>query len=167
MSAVAKKTAKSENHDQRIAELLDNTNWADDFAWTDLKMLSKYIHLEQFLDASEIFKEGSLDRSMGVLIEGKINIIKGNCRDGKKEILAVLNPPQTFGEMSLLDHEPRSATAVAAGKTLVLFMTHGDFEKLLDEQPALGCKVLLMLSRMMSRRLRKASGRLLEYLNQT
>jgi voltage-gated potassium channel len=58
-----------------------------------------------------------------------------------------IGPGEFFGEMSLLDGEPRSATAVADTSTRLLVIHRGDFWRLLKEVPALTEVILVTLSR--------------------
>jgi len=75
-------------------------------------------------------------------------------RDGKS--LATLNPGEFFGEMSLLDSAPRSATIKAVAHTECLMLSSWDFKRLLQDHPSIAIKLLEVLSR----RLRVADERL-------
>ncbi len=152
--------------EKKIAELLDETQWADELSWSELRVLSEYIHPYWARKGAMIFSEGTVDRSMGILVKGEINITKTDGIHDRQNVIATLKPPQTFGEMSLIDSEPRSATAVAAGNALILFVSKDSFERLAKEQPALAYKVVWKIARLMSQRLRKTSGQLVEYLDQ-
>ena len=60
--------------------------------------------------------------------------------------------------MSLIDEEPRSAAAVAAEDTLLLILTQESFAQILHTYHALGVKLLMKITRMVSQRLRSTSG---------
>jgi CRP/FNR family cyclic AMP-dependent transcriptional regulator len=76
--------------------------------------------------------------------------------EGKEIILSVLGPGDFFGEMSLLDNEPRSATVIATEPLEVVTIWRSDFLQILNENFSITRKVLAELSR----RLRTASGRI-------
>ncbi len=76
--------------------------------------------------------------------------------EGKEIILSVLGPGDFFGEMALLDNEPRSATVIATEPLEVVTIWRGDFLQILSENFSICRKVLAELSR----RLRMASGRI-------
>ncbi len=76
--------------------------------------------------------------------------------EGKEIILSMLGPGDFFGEMSLVDDEPRSATVIATEALEVLTIWRSDFLQLLNENFSMTKKVLAELSR----RLRNASNRI-------
>ncbi|HKO56715.1 MAG TPA: Crp/Fnr family transcriptional regulator [Thermoanaerobaculia bacterium] len=76
--------------------------------------------------------------------------------EGKEIILSMLGPGDFFGEMALLDDEPRSATVIATEPLEVVTIWRSDFLSLLSENFGLTKKVLAELSR----RLRTASNRI-------
>jgi CRP/FNR family transcriptional regulator, cyclic AMP receptor protein len=76
--------------------------------------------------------------------------------EGKEIILSMLGPGDFFGEMSLLDDEPRSATVIATEALEVVTIWRTDFLQILSENFAITKKVLAELSK----RLRNASNRI-------
>ena len=94
-------------------------------------------------------EQGSVGRHFMVIVEGQVEVT----RDGTQ--IAVLGPGEFFGEMSLLDGEPRTATAVTLGPTHVLMLTTADFNSVLESMPSVDRKLLTVLAR----RLRDIEGR--------
>ncbi len=76
--------------------------------------------------------------------------------EGKEIILSMLGPGDFFGEMALLDNEPRSATVVATEALEIVTIWRNDFLQILSENFSITKKVLAELSR----RLRNASNRI-------
>jgi CRP-like cAMP-binding protein len=76
--------------------------------------------------------------------------------EGKEIILSMLGPGDFFGEMALLDDEPRSATVIATEPLEVVTIWRSDFLQILSENFTIAKKVLAELSR----RLRNASNRI-------
>ena len=76
--------------------------------------------------------------------------------EGKEIILSLLGPGDFFGEMALLDNEPRSATVVATEPLELVTIWRSDFLQILSENFSITQKVLAELSR----RLRSASSRI-------
>ena len=76
--------------------------------------------------------------------------------EGKEIILSMLGPGDFFGEMALLDDEPRSATVIATEPLEVVTIFRNDFLAILNENFPITRKVLAELSR----RLRSASNRI-------
>ena len=95
-----------------------------------------------------IFKKGTVGRKMYVILNGKINIVD----EGK--LFATLTTGETFGEMALLSHEPRSAPAVAEESSSLFALTLRTFEELLTKRIAV--RLLSNISRTLCERLRNA-----------
>ena len=76
--------------------------------------------------------------------------------EGKEIILTMFGPGEFFGEMALLDDEPRSATVVATEPLDVVTIWRSDFLQILQENFSIAKKILAELSR----RLRKMSNRI-------
>ena len=76
--------------------------------------------------------------------------------EGKEIILSLMGPGDFFGEMALLDDEPRSATVVATEALELVTIWRSDFLQILQENFSITKKVLVELSR----RLRTASNRI-------
>ena len=111
--------------------------------------------LEPILRAA---KDMSVDADKRILEQGDRGvgfhlILEGTCRVlvGDDEV-ASLGPGDYFGEMSLVDGGPRSATVVAETPVRTLSLTSWTFLPLLDENPSIARKLLVE----MSRRLRAA-----------
>lgn len=90
-------------------------------------------------------------RHLYVIVAGAADVV----RDGR--IIANLGPGDHFGEMSLLDGGPRSATVVTTAPSTLLVITAGPFRSLLEENPS----VALALLKALSLRLRAADAALL------
>ncbi|MNK76983.1 cAMP receptor protein [compost metagenome] len=102
---------------------------------------------------SILFYAGDPGNSCYMLLDGKIKIVV-NADDGREHILGLLGPHDLFGEMSLLDGEPRSASAIAVEESNVVVIQRDDFLKVLADQPLIPMKLLSVLSR----RLRRTDG---------
>lgn len=109
-------------------------------------------------EADEVRKEAGavLTRQGGLGLEFLL-ILEGSARverDGK--VIARLGPGDFFGEMSLIDGLPRSATVIAEDPTALLVIEARSFRKLVDTVPGLQKKLLITLCA----RLRAADARL-------
>jgi len=91
-----------------------------------------------------VFKEGEYGDELFIIVEGRIRISRGD------RVLATLDARDYFGEMSLLDGEPRSASARAEVDTLLLRIRQADFQRIL----ARNFDATLAVLRTLSRRLR-------------
>jgi len=87
-----------------------------------------------------IIREGEHGDCLYVIVEGEVKIVHD------EEELASLGPENYFGEMSILDNEPRSATAVAATDGLLLRITQKDFHGILARNFASTLAIIKTLS---------------------
>ena len=152
--------------DDDLANYLELTNWAKNFSWNDICMISKYMNAYSATKDTVIFEEGAEDNTMAIVIKGKIDIIKKES-GSKTNVIASIFPSQSFGEMSLIDGESRSAQAIASTQTEMLFLSKDSLFSLLEESPKLAFKLLWIISQMLSLRLRRTSGNLVAQLNKT
>ena len=155
---------KSPLSEDELANSLELTNWAKDFSWSEICSISKYMEHYSATKGTVIFEEGTEDNTMAIIIKGKIDIIKKES-GSKTNIIASIFPSQSFGEMSLIDGESRSAQAIAATQTEMLFLSKDSLFSLLEESPKLAFKLLWIISQMLSQRLRRTSGNLVAQLN--
>ena len=110
-----------------------------------------------------IVREGSTDAYLCLLVDGKVNVVKEGESGAPKE-LGSIGPGKTFGEMSLIDGERRSASVVAEERSTLVVLTGDGFSRLSLEVPRLGLKVLFKISKLLSQRLRQTSGALVDRL---
>ena len=87
-----------------------------------------------------------------MIVDGRIKVtILGD--DGREVILSVLGRGDFFGEMALLDNEPRSATAIAVEDTELLSLHRNDFQSVLTDNRS----IMSALIKILTARLRRAN----------
>jgi CRP/FNR family cyclic AMP-dependent transcriptional regulator len=87
-----------------------------------------------------ICSEGDAANSMYVIQSGKVEVIKKT--DRGEVTLATLNKGDFFGEMSLFDHRPRSATVKAVGDARILKIDKKGFFARASEDPSFAFNIL-------------------------
>jgi CRP-like cAMP-binding protein len=147
----------------QICELLLRTALFSGFTQDEVRRLARYLQLYRAAPGVAILREGDPGDYMMLLFEGKVDVLKNDHQNRQKLVGAVL-PGQTFGEMSLVDGEPRFATCVTVGPTIYGLLTRETFARLINDEPRLGAKLLVQLLEMVSRRLRETSEALVDYL---
>ena len=100
-----------------------------------------------------IAREGETNDCMYLIEAGEVCIIT-NFNTPDAVTLAVLGAGEFFGEMCILDTQPRSATGIAAGQTTVVSVASSAFYHLYQEMPKQHSILLLNIARDLSRRLR-------------
>ena len=103
-----------------------------------------------FAPGQIIVTQGTPGQAFYMITAGRVEIL----RDGVS--LGAFGPGDFFGEMSLLDSAPRSATIRALDPVSCLMLSSWDFKSLLERHPSIAIKLLEVLSR----RLRVADERI-------
>lgn len=104
-----------------------------------------------------VFSEGDAGRDLYVVLSGELEVMKRS-KSGQDARVALLGVRDWFGEMSLLDVQPRSATVRALAPSRLLYVTSKDLDVLYRRDLKAYSLVVLNLAREMSRRLRVADG---------
>jgi CRP/FNR family transcriptional regulator, cyclic AMP receptor protein len=108
-----------------------------------------------------LFKEGESGREMYVILDGEVEVLRRSKR-GHETRVAVLGPGDWFGEMSILDVLPRSASTRSLAPSRLLRLTAHDLDALYRRDMRSYALLVLNIAREMSRRLRVADGLLAE-----
>ncbi len=125
----------------------------------ELRQVSSIVHQRQYVSGELVFTQGDPGLGMYVIEHGKVEII---FRDdaGTEKKLAVLADGDFFGELSLLDESPRSATALAKTESKIIGFFRPDLIDLLSRSPKLGTKILFKLGEVIGTRLRVTNEQL-------
>jgi CRP/FNR family cyclic AMP-dependent transcriptional regulator len=97
-----------------------------------------------------LFREGDQGDRLYVIGEGKIKLGRTSV-DGRENLLAILGPGEMFGELSLFDPGPRTATATAVAETQLIALGHEDLNAFLSGRPAVAANLLTALARRLRR----------------
>jgi CRP-like cAMP-binding protein len=100
-----------------------------------------------------IFSQGDPGDALYGVVTGKVRI-SASAADGKEMFLNIMEPGDTFGEIALLDGNPRTATASATAPSELLVIMRDPFLGLLQREPA----VSIHLLRLLCQRIRWTSG---------
>jgi CRP-like cAMP-binding protein len=110
-----------------------------------------------------VMREGDISREMFVVLGGELEVVKQS-RAGHDVRVALIGPGDWFGEMSILDVQPRSATVRALAPTLLRITTE-HVERLLYRRDVKAYAILVMnVARELSRRLRVADGLVAQFV---
>jgi len=114
---------------------------------------------EQYKAGATVFGEGSPGDKFYLIVEGAVRISRIVPGMGE-EALAVLRPGAYFGEMSLIDDAPRSATVVCHERCRLFVVHRKDLEDLLFVDRDLAYELLWNWVRTLSRRLRATNDKM-------
>jgi CRP-like cAMP-binding protein len=119
----------------------------------ELERLAEVTREKQYPKGSIIVFEDDPGDSLFIVREGRVKVVLV-AEDGREVILGVLGVGEHFGELSLIDEQPRSAHVIAMDDTNLLVLRREDFKRRVETTPQLAWALLLELSR----RLRRADG---------
>ncbi len=106
------------------------------------KLLTDLIE-KKYATGDVVFHEGDNGKALYVVLQGSVKIIKKSHSSDKT--LAVLGPGSHFGELALIDHCCRYATAVAERESQLLIMYKSYFDDLIRGNSAISSRILLNL----------------------
>ena len=104
---------------------------------------------------STIMAAGDPTDSLYIILSGRLKVMMSDA-DGKEVILSILGPGEFFGEMGLIDDNPRSASVVAIEPCELLSITRRDFRKCMADNADIAMAVM----RGLVRRLREADRKI-------
>jgi len=128
-----------------------------------LAAISPEIAISEFEEGALIFNEGDNGDSLFLVAEGSVRISKLG-RAGKQETLGYIEAGDYFGEMALLDSQPRSAQAMANKKCVLGRISKQGFLRILEHAPA---DFFMSFLRVVVRRLRDVNSHFISELLRT
>ncbi len=136
-----------------LIRLLAQVQVFEDFQRDDILATLKLLEKIVYAEGEYIFFEGDTgDTALYIIISGEVVVLKGATTRNPVEI-ARLAPGESFGEMSLIDRKPRSAT-IRALTSCTVFKLKSDA---LINRPRLAAKLLLNIARLLATRLRNSN----------
>ncbi len=92
-----------------------------------------------------LFSEGDEGDRLYIVTDGKVKLGRTSA-DGRENLLAILGPGQMFGELSLFDPGPRSATVTAVTDCTMQSLSHDELGRWLDGRPEVARGLLSQLA---------------------
>jgi CRP-like cAMP-binding protein len=112
----------------------------------------------KFEAGTPLYKEGDPAQGLVVLLSGTVDVMKA----GSPEILATIDAPAVFGEISLLTDGPHTATVMAKTPCQLALLTKTQFERLVREESVAAFKLLHTLAEVLAHRLNKMDAKFIE-----
>jgi CRP/FNR family cyclic AMP-dependent transcriptional regulator len=121
----------------------------------ELALLARVVSRKSYARGSLILATGDPTDSLYILISGRIKVFMSDL-DGKEVILSILGPNEFFGEMGLIDNNPRSANVVALEPCELICISEPDFKRCLADNFDMAMTVM----RGLVKRLREADNQI-------
>ena len=126
-----------------------------DLPSADLAPLAAVARRRQYPRGAVIFSQGDLGNVAFIVRSGRVEIVVESA-DGRDLVLYEVGPGDHFGEMALLEGQPRSASAICTAQSELLAINRDDLLRELERHPS----IMLRMLQAMSRRLRLTDRRL-------
>ena len=156
MKAIYKNYFRKKKDNDPILTLLKSIPMFENLLDKELSEVVRLTHERNYKIGEYIFKKLAPAEGMYVILDGLVDIIDPDTNTN----FASLETGDFFGELALLDDEPRSASATAMQPSRLIGFFRTDLLTLMKRDPELGNKILLNLSRVLGERLRKTNEEL-------
>ena len=133
---------------QNKIETLKKINLFKALTYKEITQLLEVIHITLIKDKRQILKQGDVGEDMFVILKGEVEVHI----DQKK--VTDLGPGSYFGEMSLIDRSPRSATIISKSVCKLMRLEREELFTLLKHEPRIGLKIFWAFLQTMNQRLR-------------
>lgn len=110
-----------------------------------------------------LFSQGSPGCSFYIIKSGEIALKFDSQISNRHFIVDIISTGDYFGEMSLIDDQPRSLTAEAISDTVLIEISKKSFDHLLNNEPAIAAKFYRNFSRILAERLRARTSDLVRF----
>lgn len=150
---------KRDEEETSLERLLSKVPIFSQLTDRELTKVSSIVHHRDYRAEEYVFVQGDPGLGMYVILSGEIQILHSDS-DGRTKQLALLEAGDFFGELSLLDESPRSASALAKTQAKIIGFFRPDLLDLLSRSPKAGTKILFKLGEVISTRLRLTNEQL-------
>jgi CRP/FNR family cyclic AMP-dependent transcriptional regulator len=113
---------------------------------SDAHLLTEHTHTRTYPANSILINEGDQTDSLYVILEGEVKVYASD-ETGKEVILNILGPGEYFGELALVDDQPRSASVMTLKPTKVMIISKQNFKQCLAENSELAFNLIRNLTR--------------------
>ena len=130
------------------------------FAGLSQKQLGKLLvklFEKEYAVGETVFLQGDPGKALFIVLSGKILILRS--RNAVEEQVASLDQGSYFGELALIDDQPRSASARAAEPSVLLILYKSDFDDLIEGHRVLAIKVMANLLKALAGYVRVSQSR--------
>ncbi len=110
---------------------------------------------KSYAKTAVVLTEGEMGDSLYMIVSGKVKVFIGD-EEGREIILKILGPGAFFGEMSMIDKQPRSASVTTIEPSSFLVLTHVAFERCVEQAP----RIANMVMQILAQRVREADRKI-------
>lgn len=123
------------------------------------------MYIRNYSKGEVVFRQDDPGVGMYVVKEGEFEVFRENTEAMTRCKISVLTIGDFFGETSLLNESPRSATIIASQESILWGLFKPELMSLMDSDPQLGLRLVYRLSQVVTERLRIANEQLTRISN--
>ena len=127
-------------------DLLTQTQMFEGLDQGDVEALAGELRVHQLVPGDTVFREGEVGNSMYIVASGRVSILLGGVDPSSRVTVASIEAGTCFGELSLFDNRPRSATAEVTRDTVLLELGQESFVRCLAQRPHVAMGILRTMS---------------------
>ncbi len=116
----------------------------------DIEALGNQFEVFDSARGTVLFQEGEPGDSLYIVLEGKVKLGRRSS-DGRENLVAVMGPADQFGELSLFDPGPRTATAVVVTDARLARLPKAALQQWVQERPQIAIQLLHVIARRLRR----------------
>ena len=147
-----------------LTDVLKRVPLFSDLSEAELARFAEVTREREYPKNSVILFEDDPGDALYIVSSGQVKVVLIG-EDGREVILSVMGDGDFFGEMSLIDDEPRSAHVIAMKDSQLLVLRRDDFQARLEENPRIALKLLRVLVQRLRRADEKIGGLVLLDVN--
>jgi len=123
----------------------------------ELALIAARLRRARYKPGEIVIRQGGSDRNVYIVASGTTTVRVNAAGTERQVRLASYARGTMFGEMALLDHQPRSATVTAENDVVCYVLSEDAFQALVAEHPVIAVRLLSNIARELSARLRHAT----------
>lgn len=131
-----------------IIQVLSRARLFDRLNTDELRRLAPILHHRDFFPRETIVRQGAPGAGLYIILSGSADVVLHDAK-GEDIVLATLGEGRMFGEISLIDGAPRTASVISTTRSHVLGFFRADLMDLMEHSPSLGFKILYRLTQLL------------------
>jgi len=143
---------------QEVRSILKNSGLGQGLTDEELALIADLAIERSFVKNSRILHEDSKSRDLFMIADGRVSVrLKLPSEFGREEAIYQIRDGQVFGELSLVDGSPRSATVYADDDVKTFRFAHSKLMQLMEDNPRIGFVLMRNLAAIIAHRVRNTN----------
>ena len=147
---------------EKAAQLFITPTAFADLSEAEARTVVGFMQLSRVKHGTVLIREGEVTHTdfMMLIVDGEVLVDNEVTAMDDSMVVSIIGPGSLIGEMGVLDGAPRSATCTATCDLAVAVMSRESLLKLIQENPSVGARLMLAISKRLSDRLRESNRKI-------